>query len=292
MLFSHRQGILYVEHCRIVASDGQVSFVRAADAVEKHWSIPHANLCILLCGPGTSLTHQAAHKLAEESVMVGFVSGGGTPLFFSSQSEYRPTEYCQQWVSRWQSPEWRMAVARYFAKARCTQVIASYKKEGLLTDFVEDTVASFRSAVSTSSSVSVLLGHEATFAKALYGYHRKRWNLKEFTRQPQGEDLVNKYIDAGNYMAYGLAAAVLWALGIPHAFPVTHGMTRRGALVFDLADTVKDAVLLPVAFDCGMEKTKEQMHRARCLAMLDKHNTLSFLFETMKEATGQFSEEW
>lgn len=292
MLFSHRQGVLYVEHCRIVASDGQVSFVRAVDALEKHWSIPHANVCVLLCGPGTSITHQAAHRLSEEGVMLGFVSGGGTPLFFASQSEYRPTEFCQQWVSRWQSQEWRLAVARHFAKARCKQVLHCYKKEGLLVEEVEETVANFESMLATSSSVSVLLGHEATFAKSLYAYHRKRWGAKEFARIPQGEDLVNKYIDAGNYMAYGLAASVLWVLGVPHAFPVTHGMTRRGALVFDLADTIKDAMLLPVAFDCGYEKTKEQMHRARCLAMLDKHNALVFLFDTMKEAIGQFTEEW
>lgn len=94
-LFSHREGVLYIEHCRIVASDGQLSFVRSKDALEKHWSIPHANTCALLLGPGTSLTHQAAHRLAEEGVTVGFVGGGGSPLFFASQSEYRPTEFCQ-----------------------------------------------------------------------------------------------------------------------------------------------------------------------------------------------------
>lgn len=31
-------------------------------------------------------------------------------------------------------------------------------------------------------------------------------------------------------------------------FPVLHGDTRRGALVFDVADIIKDAFLLPVAF--------------------------------------------
>jgi len=119
--------------------------------------------------------------------------------------------------------------------------------------------------------------------------HRQRWGLSGFTRQPQGTDTVNQFIDAGNYMSYGLAASVLWVLGIPHAMPVTHGKTRRGALVFDIADTIKDALLLPIAFDAAADRCTEQMHRARCLAALDKHRALERLFTTVKEACGEFA---
>src|SRR5690606_31087479 len=99
-----------------------LSFIRSDAALERHWSIPHANVCVLLLGPGTSITHQAAHKLAEEGVTLGFTSGGGSPLFFASQSEYRPTELCQQWVSRWQSEAWRLTVAKYLAGQRSVLV--------------------------------------------------------------------------------------------------------------------------------------------------------------------------
>lgn len=291
MLFSHRQGVLYVEHCRIVAADGQLSFVRAANALEQFWSIPHANLCVLLCGPGTSITHQAARKLAEESVVMGFVGGGGTPLFFASQSEYRPTEYCQQWVSKWQEATWRLETAKFLAGKRCSFVAEAYRSNGILDHSVLAAIHEFECQAISSESTQVLLGHEATFAKRMYAYHRRRCKLGDFTRLPQGPDLINQFIDAGNYMAYGLAASVLWVLGIPHAFPVTHGMTRRGALVFDIADTVKDAMLLPVAFDAASEKNTAQQHRARCLAAIDRHKVLEKLFATVKEACGPTSEE-
>jgi CRISPR-associated protein Cas1 len=52
-------------------------------------------------------------------------------------------------------------------------------------------------------------------------------------------------LNHGNYLAYGLAATTLWVLGISHSFAVMHGKTRRGALVFDVADLIKDAVVLP-----------------------------------------------
>jgi hypothetical protein len=54
--------------------------------------------------------------------------------------------------------------------------------------------------------------------------------------------------DHGNYLAYGLGATATWVLGLPHGLAVLHGKTRRGGLVFDVADLVKDALVLPQAF--------------------------------------------
>ena len=61
-------------------------------------------------------------------------------------------------------------------------------------------------------------------------------------------DVANDFLNHGNYLAYGLAACTLWVLGIPHGFAVMHGKTRRGALVFDVADLIKDTLVLPWAF--------------------------------------------
>lgn len=283
MLFSHRQGILYVEHCRIVAADGQLSFVRKVDALEKFWSIPHSSTCCILCGPGTSITHQAVHKLSEEGVLIGFSGGGGTPLFFGSLSEYRPTEYCQQWLTNWQNEAWRLLAAKRLAQFRCQYVASCYKKDGILLPPVVSAIDEFRTSIEGADTTARLLGHEAVFAKHMYAFHKQRTRADGFTRTPQGADPINGFIDAANYMAYGLSAAVLWVLGIPHAFPVTHGNTRRGALVFDVADVIKDAMLLPISFEAAKGGSNSSEHRGKCLAALDKHKALSVLFDVVKE---------
>ena len=149
---------------------------------------------------------------------------------------------------------------------------------------MELAVQAFATNIEASESIPQLLGHEAGFAKHMYAFHRQRLRVDGFVREPNGGDLINQFVDNGNYMAYGLAASVLCVLGIPHAFPVTHGMTRRGALVFDLADCLKDAMLLPVSFESGVRKHKAQAHRAACLAALDKHKALASLFDIMKKA--------
>ena len=71
-------------------------------------------------------------------------------------------------------------------------------------------------------------------------------------------------------------------LGIPHGFAVMHGKTRRGALVFDVADLVKDAIVLPWAFICAKEKMSEQDFRQMCLLKFTEHKALDFMFEEVK----------
>ena len=44
-----------------------------------------------------------------------------------------------------------------------------------------------------------------------------------------GSDPANRFLDHGNYLAYGLGATAAWVLGLPHGLAVLHGKTRRGA---------------------------------------------------------------
>lgn len=63
-----------------------------------------------------------------------------------------------------------------------------------------------------------------------------------------------------------------------------HGKTRRGALVFDVADLIKDAIVLPWAFVCAKEKMSEQEFRQQILQKFTEHKALDFMFEQVKQA--------
>ncbi|MFD1682348.1 subtype I-F CRISPR-associated endonuclease Cas1, partial [Pseudomonas rhodesiae] len=91
-------------------------------------------------------------------------------------------------------------------------------------------------------------------------------------------------LSTGNYLAYGLAASSLWLLGIPHSLPVVHGRTRRGGLVFDLADVVKDACVMPTAFRSAALGDDRAEFRAKCIAVFDKYRVLETMIETIKDA--------
>ena len=64
--------------------------------------------------------------------------------------------------------------------------------------------------------------------------------------------------------------------------PVSHGQTRRGALVFDLADVIKDAFVLPAAMVSACHYEKPAIFRGRLSDSFHQQEALRILIETIK----------
>lgn len=297
LLPSHKIGVHLYEHCRVLVKDEKLVFNRKENEFYKYWAIPYGCLNVLLLGNGTSITQSAARLLADEGVMLGFVGGGGTPLFLASQSEYRPTEYFQKWCSVWFDEGIRLEIAKYFQRARCEWVskcwgdLDDLKKQGV-SPIAE--VDQYLNQIEKATTGKTLQGYEGQFTKALYQKLASAFHPtpNEFKREPgkgQRDDRFNSFLDHGNYLAYGLAASALWVLGISHSMPVSHGMTRRGALVFDVADIIKDAMVLPNAFIAASQRKVDQESRDQTVAFLDKKGGFKTMLKTIQGAIEQFA---
>ena len=59
---------------------------------------------------------------------------------------------------------------------------------------------------------------------------------------------------------------------------------RRGRLVVDVADLIKDVAIMPEAFLAAMRGDSEQEFRNACRAQLIQTESLDFMLETLKEA--------
>lgn len=297
ILHSKRTNIYYLEKCRVMQKDGRVLYLTEGKKETQYWNIPIANTTVILLGTGTSVTQAAMRMLASAGVLVGFCGGGGTPLFsgveiewLTPQSEYRPTEYIQGWLSFWFQEEKRLDVAKGFQQSRINYLKKVWlrdkelKNENFYCDdqLMERALLTYAEKISISNSVGELLTYEAQLAKQLYKYAAKITKAPNFSRVHTAGDLANTFLNHGNYLAYGLAATVLWVLGIPHSFAVMHGKTRRGALVFDVADLIKDAIVLPWAFICAKDKTTEQEFRQICIQKFTEHKALDFMFDEVK----------
>ena len=274
--------------------DGRVLYLTEEESNKQYWNIPIANTTCILLGGGTSITQAAMRMLASSGVMVGFSGSGGTPLlmaneieWLSPQSEYRPTEYVQAWMSFWFEDEMRLHFAKILQVKRIEflEQIWSRDKELIASGIIVDKeqLADFKDKITHAHSVNKLLTNEMQLTKSLYKQVATATKTDNFTRVHEGKDTANEFLNHGNYLAYGLSATTLWVLGIPHGFALMHGKTRRGALVFDIADLVKDAIILPWAFVCAKEGMSEQEFRAECLQNFTKHKALDFMFATVKE---------
>lgn len=303
ILHSKRANLYYLERCRVLVKGGRVEFVTDEGRRSLYWNIPIANTTTLMLGTGTSITQAAVRELSKAGVPVGFCGGGGTPLFsasdheldiawFSPQSEYRPTEYLQSWVGFWFDDASRLQAAKLFQRTRIDRIRRHWVSNRQLAEngFVvearrlESLLASSLSGVEQATDSTGLLTEEARLTKQLFKLAVQAVGYGEFVRAKRGSgsDPANRFLDHGNYLAYGLAATATWVLGLPHGLAVLHGKTRRGGLVFDVADLIKDAYILPQAFISAMRGDEEHDFRQSCIESLVQNECLDFMIDTTK----------
>lgn len=301
IIHSKRANLYFLEKCRVMVKNGRVVFLTENSKQCNYWNIPIANTTVIILGVGTSITNAAVRMLASAGVLIGFSGDDCTPLFagaeiewITPQNEYRPTEYFQKWVEFWFEPSKRLIVAKNFQKARVNYIRSVWGKDKLLiengistkNDNLATILDCFQNQIEDAKDVSKLLQIEATMTKAFYKEVSCLTGCQDFVRQRDSGDMENRFLNHGNYLAYGLAATTLWCLGIPHSLAVMHGKTRRGALVFDVADLIKDALVLPCSFIAAKEKISDEEFRKMCISMFIDHKALDYMFNIVKRETG------
>lgn len=303
ILHSKRANLYYLQHCRVLVNNGRVEYVTDEGSQSRYWNIPIANTTSVLLGTGTSVTQAAMRELAKAGVLVGFCGGGGTPLYsaneidvefawFAPQSEYRPTEYLQAWVRFWFDEAKRLSAAKSFQHARLDFIAQHWLNNRPLADHgfvlpsdnLHGVLAASRQRIATAPDHTALLTEEARLTKHLYKLAVEAVGYGEFSRAKRatGTDPANRFFDHGNYLAYGLGATAAWVLGLPHGLAILHGKTRRGGLVFDIADLVKDALVLPQAFISAMRGDDEQTFRQACIDRFSQAEALDLMIDTTK----------
>lgn len=312
ILHSKRANLYYLQYCRVLVNGGRVEYVTDEGRRSRYWNIPIANTTCLLLGTGTSITQAAMRELAKAGVLVGFCGGGGTPLFSANemdveaawlapQSEYRPTEYLQRWVHFWFDDAKRLQAAKYIQTERLNRLQKQWLDHRPLKDagFVPDAnqlvsaLDKCRQEIDQANDITHLLTSEGRLTKRLFALAARAVSYGDFTRAKRGggSDPANRFLDHGNYLAYGLGATATWVLGLPHGLAVLHGKTRRGGLVFDAADLIKDASILPQAFISAMQGHDEQQFRQACIEHLTRSEALDFMIDTLQQIANELGGE-
>lgn len=310
ILHSKRSNIYYLQYCRVLVNGGRVEYVTDEGKQSLYWNIPIANTTVVMLGTGTSVTQAAMREFARAGVLVGFCGGGGTPLYaanevevdvswLNSQSEYRPTEYLQHWVSFWFDEQQRLAAAIAFQRVRIEQIRLHWLSSKIQREnkFIADPerlsqlLNRFEQSLMHCNNSAELMAQEAVMTKALYKLAATTVKYGDFIRAKKGgsSDIANRFLDHGNYLAYGLAAVACWVIGLPHGLAVLHGKTRRGGLVFDVADLIKDALILPQAFISAMNGEDEQEFRQRCISNLQNADALDTMIDALESTAQQLS---
>lgn len=178
VMLSKRANVFYLEHVRVLQMDDRLVFATQDEGeLERFFNLPERNTAFILLGKGSSITDAAARRLAGANVMVGFCGSGGSPLFsaldmafLAPQSEYRPTEYMQQWMRLWLDDAARLRLGRLLLYERARYAERQWQREaGLQAAGVAFPLAlrdTLLAAVDKAASTQELLLAEAVGPRA------------------------------------------------------------------------------------------------------------------------------
>ena len=106
-----------------------------------------------------------------------------------------------------------------------------------------------------------LRGREGSRIRSLYREQSRKWNIPWDKRKYQPEDYesgdpVNQALSAGNACLYGLAHAVICALGCSPGLGFVH-VGHELSFAYDIADLYKAEITIPIAFEMAAQNVDD-----------------------------------
>ncbi|MEU6053123.1 type I-E CRISPR-associated endonuclease Cas1e [Streptomyces xanthochromogenes] len=234
-----RISFVYLERCT-VHRDANAITAEDADGVTH---IPSATIGTLLLGPGTRITHQAMSVLGETGAAVVWVGEHGVRYYAAGRALTRSSALAEAQALAWANRRTRLTVARAMYRLR------------------------FPDEDPSGLTRQELLGREGRRVKQCYQQHAQRTGIAwEGRRYLPGDfsagDPVNQAVTAAAQCMYGIAHAIVTALGCSPALGFIHS-GHELSFVLDVADLYKTEIGIPVAFDVAAESPEDPGPRTR-----------------------------
>jgi CRISPR-associated protein Cas1 len=247
-----RLSFVYLERCTVHRDANAIT----AEDADGTTHIPSATIGTLLLGPGTRITHQAMSVLGETGAAVCWVGEQGVRYYASGRALTRSSHLMEAQARQWANPRSRLAVARDMYRLR----------------FPEEDPSGF--------TRHELLGYEGRRVKDCYKAQAARtgipWRGRTYTPGDfTSGDAVNQAVTAAAQCMYGIAHAVVTALGCSPALGFVHS-GHELSFVLDIADLYKTEIGIPLAFDVAAEDEEDVGPRTR-RALRDRINETSLL---------------
>ncbi len=224
-----RMTFLYLEKCQLSREDNAITFLDANGVVH----IPAASISVLMLGPGTSVTHRAMELIGDAGVTVIWVGESGVRYYASGKPMTHRAGLILRQAAMVSNMRVHLRVARRMYQMR----------------FPDEDVSEL--------TMQQLRGREGSRVRQLYRAQSRQWGVPWSGREYDPNDFssgspVNQSLSAGNACLYGLAHAVIAALGCSPALGFVH-VGHENSFVYDIADLYKAEITIPLAFQLASE---------------------------------------
>lgn len=228
-----RMTFLYLERCTIGRQDGAITVTEERGCVH----VPAASISVLLLGPGTRITHRGMELIGDSGVSVVWVGEKGVRYYASG----RPLTHRAGLLIR---------QAALVSNIRSHLNVA---KKMYQMRFPDEDVSGL--------TMQQLRGREGARVRGIYRQQSAKWNVPWNGRQYDPEDYasgdaVNQALSAGHACLYGLAHAVIAALGCSPGLGFVH-VGHESSFVYDVADLYKAETTIPIAFEIAAQEVDD-----------------------------------
>ena len=230
---SDRMTFIYLEHCRINRENGAVT----ASDLNGIVHIPAAAITVLLLGPGTEISHRAMELIGDTGISVAWVGEHGVRYYAHGRSLSSHSRLLEKQAKMASNTRLHLAVVRKMYEMRFPQEDVSHL------------------------TLQQLRGREGSRMRSIYRNSSKKWNVPWTGRSYDADnflagDEVNQALSAGNACLYGLAGAVITALGCSAGLGFVH-VGNEFSFAYDIADLYKAEIVIPLAFELAAEKPED-----------------------------------
>jgi len=235
--------------------------------------IPAAGLCVLMLGPGTTITHAAIRALAENSCLVIWCGEENVRFYACGTGGTRSAYRLLRQARLASQDDTRLQVVRRMYEMR------------------------LGSEVSPDLSLEQLRGLEGQRVRGAYAHWSQQtgvpWSGRSYERlRWQAADPVNRALSAANSCLYGVCHAAILASGYSPAIGFIHS-GKQLSFVYDVADLYKAEMTVPLAFGlaAGNLPDIEREARLRCRDIFREQRLLKRIVPDIAKALGESETE-
>ena len=228
-----RMTFLYLEKCTIGRQDGAITVTDERGSVH----VPVASISVLLLGPGTRITHRGMELIGDSGVTTIWVGENGVRYYASGRPLTHRAGLLMKQAALVSNMRSHLNVAKQMYQMR----------------FPDEDVSGL--------TMQQLRGREGARVRGIYRQESQKWNVPWNGRQYDPDDFssgdaVNQALSAGHACLYGLAHAVIAALGCSPGLGFVH-VGHDCSFVYDIADLYKAETTIPVAFEIAAEQPED-----------------------------------
>ena len=228
-----RMTFLYVEHCTIGRQDGAITVTDEKGVVQ----IPAAGISVLLFGPGTRVSHRAMELMGDSGVGAVWVGEHGVRYYAHGRPLTTHARLLLRQAELVSNTRRHLEVVRKMYQLR----------------FPDEDVSKL--------TMQQLRGREGSRVRQVYRRASQETGVPWSGRLYRPEDFsagdaVNQALSAGHACLYGLAHAVIVALGCAAGLGFVH-VGHECSFVYDIADLYKAEVTIPIAFKVAAEDPED-----------------------------------